>query len=163
MSLDYTVYNRLMDQSRERGRNDALDLRSRAPDMDGTGLIEEERKVPVFDPEKDYTDWPVGAPARELVEGEYQVFSLLQPYNAAHYPGSTPVNTRAIWSLCHTTDPAKAKPYVAPLGTSGLWMMDECCIHGGHVYRSLVDNGAYSPSEYPQNWEDLGTVEEVQK
>lgn len=160
--MDFTVYNKLIAQEKERGRTDALDLRLRSPDLDGTGLIAEERKAPVFDPQKDYSDWPVGAPVREFVDGEYQVFSLLQPHNASHYPNSTPSNARALWSLCHTTDPMKAKPYVAPLGISGLWMFNECCTGNGRVYQSAVDNGAYAPSEYPQNWNDLGPVEEVQ-
>ena len=35
------------------GKADALDLRSRAPDLDGTAIIAEESKAPNFDPEKD--------------------------------------------------------------------------------------------------------------
>ena len=158
MSLDYTLYNRQLAEERERGRIDALSLRARAADMDGTGVVAEERKAPVFDPEKDYSGWPAGAPVRELADGEYQVFRLLQPHNAAHYPGSTPVNTPALWSICHTKDPLLAKPYLPPNGTSGLYMKDECCVEGGHVWRSLVDDNAYAPSAYPANWEDLGIV-----
>jgi len=151
MNLDTTIKDRQLAKAFERGKADALDLRTRSVTMDGTGIIAEERKAPEFDPEKDYTNWPVGAPVRE---GE-QVFKLLQPHSAANYPGSTPSNTPALWSICHTTDPAKAKLYVAPLGTSGLYMTDECCTENGRVYRSKVDNGAYSPSEYPDNWDDL--------
>ena len=161
MSLDYTIYNRQMNAARERGRSDALDLRARSANMDGTGLIAEERKCPVFDPQKDYSDWARGAPVRELVDGEYQVFVLLQPHNAAHYPTSTPSSTPSLWGLCHTKDPAHAKPFVPPLGTSGLYMDGECCTADGRVYRHKGDNGAYSPAEYPANWEDLGTIEEV--
>jgi len=156
--MDYTIYNRLLAREKERGRADALDLRERSPELDGTALIAEERKIPLFDPQKDYTGWPVGSPVREPVDGEYQVFSLLQPHNAAHYDG-TPSVLRALWALCHTKEPARAKPYVAPLGTSGLWMMDECCTENGRVYRSVVDYGAYAPSEYGANWEDLGETE----
>ena len=58
---------------RSQGAADALDLRSRAPDLDGTAIIAEESKTPVFDPEKDYSGWPIGAPVRD---GE-QVYKLL--------------------------------------------------------------------------------------
>lgn len=161
MSLDYTLYNKQIAEARERGYNDALDLRNRSAEMDGTGLIDEERKIPVFDAAKNYISWTAGAPVKELVDGEYQVFTLNIPHNAAEYPGVTPNSNRTLWSITHTKDPLKAKPYTAPDGTSGLWMTDECCEDAGHIWRSNVDNGAYSPTEYAANWTDLGTVEEV--
>ncbi len=137
------------------GRADALALRERSGSMTPTEIIAEEAKVPLFDGEVDYTDAPVGTPVRELVDGEYQVFTLIQPHNAAHYPGSTPANTRALWSLAHTKDPAKAKPWVAPLGTSGLYMEGECCTQGGKTWRSVTDNNAYSPEQYAAYWEEV--------
>lgn len=76
---------------RAQGKADALDLRARAPELDGTALIDEENKIPVFDGSKDYTSWKVGSPVRELVDGEWQVFTLLQPHNASHYPLHTPL------------------------------------------------------------------------
>ena len=106
---------------RAQGKADALDLRARAPELDGTALIDEENKIPVFDGSKDYTSWKVGSPVRELVDGEWQVFTLLQPHNASHYPGSTPSNTPALWSIRHTKGPKRAKPWLAPNGTSGLY------------------------------------------
>lgn len=145
----------VLDAMRSQGKADALSLRSRAADMDGTAIIAEESKVPLFDPTKDYSLWPVGSPVSEVVDGEHQVFGLLQPYNAANYEG-TPNTLRALWSLMHTTDPAKAKAWVAPLGTSGLYMLGECCKVDGIVYRSIVDNNAYSPADYAANWEVAG-------
>ena len=47
---------------RSQGAADALDLRSRASDLDGTAIIAEESKTPVFDPEKDYSGWPYRGP-----------------------------------------------------------------------------------------------------
>ena len=99
---------------KEKGKADALDLRSRAKDLDGTALIAEESKIPQFDPTKDYSTWAVGSPVYEIVDGERQVFTLITPHNASYYPGSTPSNTRALWSLKHAKDAAKAKPWVAP-------------------------------------------------
>ena len=130
---------------KEKGRSDALDLRSRAKNLDGTALIAEESKVPRFDPEKDYSDWAVGSPVFEEVDGERQVFTLITPHNAANYPGSTPSNTRALWSLTHTKDAAHAKPWVAPLGTSGMYMTDEVCKSDSKIWRSKRDNNPYEP------------------
>ena len=134
---------------REQGRNDALSLRSRAADMDGTALIAEETKAPAFDPNKDYTEWPAGAP----VTDEGQVWTLLQPHNAANYQGR-PGTLRALWGLAHTTDPAKAKPWVAPYGTSGLYMAGECYRdNDGTVHRCLTDNTVYDAAALPGAWE----------
>ena len=134
------------------GKAAALDLRERAAELDGTAVIAEEVKIPEFDAEKDYSTWVVGAPVRELVDGEYQVFKLLQPHNAANYPGSTPANTPALWSICHTKDAAKAKPYMAPNGTSGMYMIDEVCVENGIAYRSKIDDNVWAPSAYPTGW-----------
>lgn len=51
---------------RSQGAADALDLRSRAPDLDGTAIIAEESKAPNFD-RKGLLWWPIGAP---VMDGE---------------------------------------------------------------------------------------------
>lgn len=136
---------------REQGRNDALSLRSRAADMDGTALIAEETKVPAFDPNKDYSSWPAGAP----VTDEGQIWILLQPHNAANYDGR-PAALRALWGLAHTKDPAKAKPWVDPHGTSGMYMTGECYrAEDGAVYRCLADNTVYDAPALPGAWEEV--------
>lgn len=137
--------NEILNLMKEKGRSDALDLRARAKDLDGTAIIAEESKVPRFDPEKDYSGWMVGSPVFEEVDGERQVFTLITPHNAANYPGSTPSNTRALWSLTHTKDAAKAKLWVAPLGTSGMYMTDEVCKSDSKIWRSKQDNNPYEP------------------
>lgn len=136
---------------KSQGRADALDLRTRAAEMDGTAIIAEEEKIPQFDGQKDYSAWKVGAPVYEIIDGDRQVFTLLQPYNAAHYSG-TPSTLPAIWSIRHTKDPKKAKPWLASNGTSGLYMLDECCIDAGEIFSSTKDDNPYSPSAYPEWW-----------
>lgn len=132
---------------RSLGYQDALDLRSRAPDMDGTSLIREEEKIPNFDPTKDYTNWAIGSP----VIDEDQVWILLQPHNASYY-GGRPSTLRALWGLCHTKDPNKAKPFVPPEGTSGMYMTNECIIEDDVIYQCLQDNVVYPPSELQSVW-----------
>lgn len=132
----------------EEGRRQALALQERAPAMTGTEIIAEEGNVPAWDSAKDYTGWAAGYP----VADEGQVWLLLQPHNAAHYTGR-PSSLRALWGLAHTTDPAKAKPWVAPYGTSGVYMTGECCTENGGTYRSTTDNNVWAPSAYPAGWE----------
>lgn len=139
----------ILDMMRLRGRSDAMDLRSRASDMDGTAIIAEESKAPAFDPSKDYSGWPVGAP----VQDAGQVWTLLQPHNAANYEGR-PATLRALWGLCHTKDPARAKPWVDAYGTSGMYMMGECYrAADGAVYRALQDNLVHDAAALPTAWE----------
>lgn len=141
----------------EQGRADALNLRNRAANMDGTAIIAEEEKIPMFDPMKDYTEWAIGAPVYDLIDGEKQIFTLLIPHNALSYPDVRPNNNPTLWSITHTKDTSRAKPYLAPNGVSGMYMMDEVCTDPNAedktvVYRSIVDNNAYAPSEYVDNW-----------
>lgn len=151
---------------RAQGKADALSLRTRASGLSGTEIIAEEDKIPEFDPKKDYTGWPRGAPVYDLIDGEKQVFTLLIPHNAAHYPGVRPNNNRTLWSLTHTKDPAKAKAFIPPNGISGLYMEGEVCAdfdgNGTRmVYRSKVNDNPYAPSEYAGSWELIGPYVEV--
>lgn len=140
-----SIYTEAM---KEKGKADALDLRERSVEMDGTGLIDEESKIPAWSHDKDYSSWTAGNP----VTDEGQVWTLLQPHNASSYEGR-PSTLRALWGLCHTKNPDKAKPWVEPLGTSGMYMKDECYTDGTHVYKSKVDNNVYTYEAYAQNWD----------
>lgn len=144
------------------GKADALDLAGRAETMDGTAIIAEEQKVPMFVSGADYSGCPKGAPIGEMVDGELQIFTMITPVNTAHYPGITPNTERSLYSLCHTKDPKKAKPFVPSHGTSGLYKLDECCTDAGHVWRNLYEGNEFQPSALPERWEDLGPIEEVQ-
>ena len=130
------------------GKANALDLRARSPELDGTALIAEEIDIPAGSHDPDDSNWKAGNPVRD----EGQVWTLLHPHNASHYEGR-PSTLRALWGLCHTKDPAKAKPWVDPLGTSGMYMKNECYTDGTRVYRSRVDNNVYTYEAYAQNWD----------
>lgn len=137
---------------KEQGKANALDLRNRAADMTGTEIIAEESKIPNYDNTKDYSGWAVGSPC--VFDG--QVYGLLQPYNAANYPDTNPANAPALWRILHTTDPAKAKPYIKPTSTSDMYLKGECMLYkDGVIYRALRDT-VYDPEEYKADW---GAVE----
>lgn len=126
----------------------AKDLRVRSPKMDGTAIIAEEEYVPDWKADKDYTNVVIGAPVRF----EEQIYALLQPHNASYYP-NTPAELPALWRVKHTTDPAKAKPWVKPTSTSDMYLENECMIWtDGLVYRCFRDT-IYSPEEYAPDWE----------
>lgn len=138
----------MTDVFRSLGRADALALRTQAHSMTGTEVIRREVSVPAFDAQKDYTDWPVGAP----VTDEGQVWLLIQPHNAANYEGR-PGTLRALWGLAHTTDADRAKAWVEPYGTSGMYMAGECYRGAdGTVYRAMRDNLVYDAAALPDGW-----------
>lgn len=138
----------MVDIFRSLGKADALRLRTEAYGLSGTEIIEREVSAPSYDPQKDYSAWPVGAP----VADDGQVWLLIQPHNAAHY-GGRPAEQRALWGLAHTTDPARAKAWVAPFGTSGVYMAGECYKDaGGAVWRCKDNNTVHDAAAYPAGW-----------
>lgn len=144
----------MTDVFRSLGRADALRLREEASGLTGTQIIDREFSAPAFDPQKDYSGWPAGAP----VTDEGQVWLLIQPHNAAHYTGR-PFMLRALWGLAHTTNPEKAKPWVDPYGTSGMYMTGECYKDkGGAVWRCKQDDTVYPADIWPDGWEAAETA-----
>lgn len=153
--------NDIMSIMRRQGRADALNLAARAPELDGTAIIAEEEKIPAWSEAAVYTAAHVGYPVRD----GGQVYTILMPHTPAHNPGSRPADLRAIYSLLHTTDPARAKPWMASYGTSGLYRLNEVCTYPNpdgleHVWRNLWDNNEYPPLtlNVESRWEDLGEV-----
>lgn len=144
---------------RKQGRADALDLASRAPQMDGTAIIAEEDRIPAWSENAVYTAAQVGCPIRD----KGQVYQLIMPHTPANNPGSRPADLRSIYSLLHTTDPAKAKPWMPSYGTSGMYKLNECCTYPDetgvvHIWRNLWDNNEFPPLtlNVENRWEDLG-------
>lgn len=136
---------------RSLGRSDALRLRGEAKAMSGTQIIDREHSIPAFDPRKDYSAWPSGSP----VADEGQVWQLIQPYNAGNHAGR-PSTLRALWSLCHTKNPAKAKAWSDPYGTSGMYMKGECYKDAdGKVWKAREDNLVYDAKTWPTGWEEM--------
>lgn len=153
--MDSKTY--VLDKMREVGLRAAEKLQSQAPDIDGTQLIDREGDIPDFDPDKhQYLNWPTGS----AVRSEDQVWKLIQPYDSTVYK-DPPSQMRAQWGLMHTKNPDKAKPYVEPLGTSGMYMKDECCTYNGATYISTMDNNVWNPEAYPNGWEEITLAGEV--
>lgn len=139
----------VLDLMRDLGRREAAALRETASTLTGTEIIAQERAVPPWDAQKDYTGCPKGTP----VTDEGQVWTLITPHRAADYQGR-PATLRALWGLTHTTDPARAKPWVDPEGQSGIYMKGECYLAAdGTVRRCLQDNCVLDADAMPSYWE----------
>ena len=146
---------------REKGKADAQGLTalSVSGEADGSYLIAHEHQIPTWRQRAFNTEeTPVGKPYK----WNGQIYKLWQQHDATHQPDWSPDLAVSLWDICHTTDPKQAKAYTAPQGSRGLWQVDECCVHDGHIWKNLTPNHAYGPHEVPSAWEDLGPAAEVQ-
>ena len=141
---------------REKGIQDARTLATQAVagEADGTALIDQEEKIPTWR-QRDFSDVPVGTPYK----WQGQVYKLWQQHDAAGQGDWRPDKAVSLWDICHTADPARAKPYAPPQGSRGLYQKGECCVWEDQVQRSKVDNNAYSPAGYPANWEAVSGLD----
>ena len=116
------------------GRNKALDLRDEAPELTDTEVIEQELFIPTW------REGPqvAGAPVKD----EVQVYRVLQAHDSTGNPGWNPAASPALFSICHSKDPAYAKPWATPMGTSGMYYKDECYRDDeGVAWRQVYDGG----------------------
>ena len=129
-------------------KESALHLKEQGKGMSGTEIIDQEIFVPEWKPANYQT---VGA----SVHYEGQVYKVLQVHDSTSNPDWTPAATPALWSVCHTTDPAKAKPWLEPQGTSGMYQLGECYrADDGMVYRQIYDgDNVYDAEAMPDRWE----------
>lgn len=117
----------LMEQL-ERGKADALALRNAAPTMTDAELVASISRIPVHSNSKDYSAWPVGAPAKEMVDGEYVIYRLLVPHNAEDYSG-TPSVLGNLWKACNMVIPAEptTEERIAELEAANAALEDALC------------------------------------
>lgn len=139
--------NLLLETLKRVGKIIAEDLQKRSSDMMGTELYEEKLFIPKFNPERQYLNFTVGY----ICQSEAgRVVKLLQPYDSTIFT-QQPEELPAQWGFYWSTNPDEALPFVA-ISTSP-YMKGDCCIENDIVYRSLIDNNTWKPSEYPQGWE----------
>ena len=134
---------------RQQGKASALALQNRASSMSGTELYAEDFYIPDFVAAKQVMNMlnrPIGFVCKSSAG---RVVQLLQPYDSSIYPAE-PEDLPAQWGFKWSTDPEKAKPFVA-ISTSP-YMKDDCCTENDIVYRYTIDNNVFSPSAYPAGW-----------
>lgn len=139
---------------RDIGKQKALNLRAKvvANEVDDTSLIEQEELVPNWKA-INYSNFEIGTPVRDPSDGTGQVYKLLQKHDATGHDDWNPAAAVSLWDIAHTKDPAKAKPYVEPQGTRGMYMKDDVMVWtNGMVYKSTIDNNVYTPEVRGSYW-----------
>lgn len=134
------------------GRANALKLQEEAPGMTGTALYAADKDIPTFSAAVANSNMLDRAAGFVCLSPSRRVVRLLQPYDSTIYT-QEPEKLPAQWGFAWSTDPAKALPFIA-MSTSP-YNKGDCCTEGSKVYRSTLDNNVWSPSAYPQGWEEV--------
>lgn len=148
-----TAKERVLQRERQRGYEAAKVVQSNADMMTGTELYAVDDRIPTFKAavaRMNMLDRPVGFVCKSSAG---RVVRLLQVYDSDIYT-QEPEELSAQWGFKWSTDPAKAKPFIA-LATSP-YNTGECCTEGDEVFRSKMDGNVHAPSAYPQGWEKVG-------
>lgn len=134
------------------GREKALELRADAPNLTDTEIIDQELFVPT---------WREGyQPLNAIIKYEEQVYRVIQEHDSTGNPSWNPVDTPALFSVCHTKNPNKAKPWVQPFGTSGMYYLDECYVDtDNRIWRQIYDGeNIYDVNAVPSRWEQVTSL-----
>ena len=140
----------------EEGRRQAQSLQELAPGMTGTEINEEDAKIPAFREAvktKNMLYRKAGQTDGFVCRSSAgRVVRLLQPYDSSVFTGEPeelPAQFRFVWS----TDPAKARPFIA--SSTSYYNTGDCCLNkAGEPRRSKIDANVFDPDVSPEFWED---------
>lgn len=133
------------------GKTQAIAFREKtiSESLDGTAVIANEHLLPEWK-QRNYTEDMIGMP----LSYDGQAYKVWLAHDSTNNPAWNPHDAVSLFDIYHTTDPAKAKPYMAPQGTRGLYQTGECMVWTDElVYLSTVDNNAYTPEAMPEYWQ----------
>ena len=130
------------------GKMQARALRINAPNMSDTEVVDVEIFIPEWKPGVQIANAPVRRPEID------QVFRVITGHDSTANPHWTPETQPALFSPCHTKDPKKAKPWLSPNGTSGMYYKDECYKDAEGIVHQQTFDGAnvYDAEAMPGRW-----------
>lgn len=145
-----------LEMIRKSGKADALALQERSSKMTGTELNAEDSKIPSFRAavkEKNMLDRKAGQQDGFVcMSTAGRVVRLIQNYDSNVFTGEPeelPAQFRFVWS----TDPAKARPFIA--SSTSYYNTGDCCLNkAGEARRSKIDANVFDPDVSPEFWED---------
>jgi hypothetical protein len=143
---------RVLNRERQRGRAAAQEVQTKAPEMTGTELYAVDDRIPHFRSACARMNMLDRSPGFICLSPAGRVVKLIQPYDSDVFtqdPEDLPAQYGFVWS----TDPAKARPFVA-MSTSP-YMTGDCCTENDRVFRSKSDHNVHAPSAWPDGWEEV--------
>ena len=148
--------NQMKEWAFKQGRADALEIQEKSPQMTGTELNAADDRIPRFRDaikRKNMLDRKAGQKDGFVcLSTAGRVVRLIQNYNSDIYqeePENLPAQYRFVWS----TDPAKARPFIA--SSTSYYNTGDCCLNkAGEPRRSKIDANVFDPDASPEFWED---------
>ena len=145
-----------LEMLRQSGKADAMALQERSAGLSGTELNAQDDKIPRFKAavkEKNMLDRKAGQQDGFVcMSSAGRVVRLIQNYDSNVFTGEPeelPAQFRFVWS----TDPAKAKPFIA--SSTSYYNTGDCCLNkAGEPRRSKINANVFDPDVSPEFWED---------
>ena len=140
----------------DEGRRQALALQEASAGMTGTELNAADDRIPDFRAavkQKNMLQRKAGQTDGFVCRSSAgRVVRLIQAYDSDVFtqePEELPAQWRMVWS----TDPAKAKPFLA--SSTSYYNKGDCCLNkAGQPVRSTIDVNTFDPDVSPQFWEN---------
>lgn len=145
-----------LEMLRQSGKADAMALQERSSELSGTELNAEDDKIPRFKAavkEKNMLDRKAGQQDGFVcMSSAGRVVRLIQNYDSNVFTGE-PEELSAQFRFVWSTDPAKAKPFIA--SSTSYYNTGDCCLNkAGEPRRSKIDANVFDPDVSPEFWED---------
>lgn len=140
----------------QEGRRQALNLQERSSGLTGTELNAEDDKIPSFSAavkQKNMLNRKAGQSDGFVCKSSAgRVVRLIQNYDSDVFQ-SEPEKLTSQWRMVWSTDPAKAKPFIA--SSTSYYNKGDCCLNAaGHPRRSKINVNTFDPDVSPEFWED---------
>ena len=150
-----TSREKVLKREYDRGRLAALEVQQKAPAMTGTELNAVDDRIPRFAEavkHKNMLERPAGQKDGFVCRSSAgRVVRLIQAYDSDVFP-QEPEELPAQWRMVWSTDPAKAKPFLA--SSTSYYNKGDCCLNkAGQPVRSTIDVNTWDPDVSPQFWE----------
>ena len=150
-----TSRERVLKREYDRGRLAALEVQQKAPAMTGTELNAVDDRIPRFAEavkHKNMLERPAGQEDGFVCRSSAgRVVRLIQAYDSDVFP-QEPEELPAQWRFVWSTDPAKAKPFLA--SSTSYYNKGDCCLDAaGNPRRSNIDVNTFDPDVSPQFWD----------
>jgi hypothetical protein len=150
-----TSKERVLKREYDRGRMAAQEVQTKSPDMTGTELNAVDDRIPRFSEAVKHMNMLERKAGQDdgfvCISSAGRVVRLIQNYNSDVYtaePEELPAQFRFVWS----TDPAKAKPFIA--SSTSYYNTGDCCLNrAGQPVRSKIDVNTFDPDVSPEFWE----------
>lgn len=151
-----TSRERVLKREYDRGRMAALEVQQKAPAMTGTELNAVDDRIPRFAEavkNKNMLERPAGQEDGFVCRSPAgRVVRLIQNYDSDVFTGE-PEELPAQWRMVWSTDPAKARPFLA--SSTSYYNKGDCCLNkAGEPRRSIIDVNTFDPDTSPQFWEN---------